>query len=642
MKRPWSPWLVLLLALVAPRALAIPVVINHEGLLLDEDGLPMEGMVTLRLSLYERSEGGDPLWFEEYQVQLIDGYYMLRLGEQRDLDGVFSGGEPCHLGISVNHGAELQPRHRVVSVPYALVSENTLGDITPNSIWVGGQQVIDEEGSWVGPPVPGAGDGVGYDTPEEVLAALRTVDGADSLIDADLLDGHDSSEFPRGADQVLALLEEVDGIGSGLDADRLDGLDSSQFFSTAQQVRDQLRTVDGSGSGVDADLLDGLDSSQFITTAVQVRDQLRTVDGQGSGVDADRLDGLDSSQLMRADTDTATTGSLQVGGTLSTSDLRLAAGSRLGIGVADPQFPLHVQGTVRASTLRASSLLLDAQDAPPGDPVLGLVYLDTETKRLHIYDGESWLPLSTPPPTDLKRSCSEIIEAGGNPNSGTYTIDPTGGTDEDAFDVYCNMSTDGGGWTLVMKLSKGDFCYGSQNWTLESPFNEAQMLSSQIPNVRQYDAKSRAFYTLADTNQLRFQTSRGQAINVTFTRTATPMNLITTNDVSFAEYPDFNQWQSVFGPGRRQAPIFMRAGVPVTEGNRCRTNPQATPSGCGKRCTFCYQAADGDCCPCNVTANDVNFGIGNNPAYCGGGDAGDCSTSGNWADSSLRTNVWAR
>jgi len=57
---------------------------------------------------------------------------------------------------------------------------------------------------------------------------------------------------------------------------------------------------------------------------------------------------------------------------------------------------------------------------------------------------------------------------------------------------------------------------------------------------------------------------------------------------------------------------------------------------------FCYQAADGDCCGCNVSANDVNSGVGNHASYCGGGDPADCSTAGEWSDPHLRTNVWAR
>jgi hypothetical protein len=85
----------------------------------------------------------------------------------------------------------------------------------------------------------------------------------------------------------------------------------------------------------------------------------------------------------------------------------------------------------------------------------------------------------------------------------------------------------------------------------------------------------------------------------------------------------------------------MRAGVAVTKGNTCRTNPGNTPSGCGKPCVFCYQAADGNCCGCEANQNDVNSGIGQNAAYCGGGQ-GICSTAGVWSDASLRTLVWAR
>ena len=402
--------LITLLLLACPAgpllAQSVPQVINHEGLLLDDDGLPMEGMVSLRVALYDRSEDGNTLWFEEYQVQLIDGYYLLRLGEQNDLGGIFDG-EDRYLGIAVNHQEELQPRQRLVSVPYAMLAENVLGDITPHSIRVGGEQVIDNEGNWVGPPVPGAADGVGYDTPEQVLVALRTVDGAGSQVDADLLDGLDGSEFVRGADQVRDLLATVDGSGSGVDADRLDGLDSTEFVRRADQVRDLLASVDGSGSGVDADLLDGLDSSEFVRGANQVRDLLASVDGSGSGVDADRLDGLDSSEFvrgadqvrdllgtvdgsgsgvdadrldgldsslfLRADQDTSTSGSLGVGGDLSVSGgldldgglqldgpleldgmlttrgIRVRSGSRVGLGVDAPQVELDVAGGIRAS-----------------------------------------------------------------------------------------------------------------------------------------------------------------------------------------------------------------------------------------------------------------------------------------------------
>lgn len=70
-----------------------------------------------------------------------------------------------------------------------------------------------------------------------------------------------------------------DGSGSGLDADMLDGLNSSAFLQLANfigsEILSRLVTVDGSGSGLDADLLDGYHASSFD----RVVDQNLTDDG---------------------------------------------------------------------------------------------------------------------------------------------------------------------------------------------------------------------------------------------------------------------------------------------------------------------------------------------------------------------------
>ena len=238
-------------------------------------------------------------------------------------------------------------------------------------------------------------------------------------------------------------------------------------------------------------------------------------------------------------------------------------------------------------------------------------------------------------------SCTDIRNIRSPLTNGLYYIDPNGGSPGDAYQVYCDMTTNNGGWTLVMKLSKNDFCYGSSRWTDSSPFNESYLLDPTMPNAQQYDAKSRAFYELTDVNSLRFYTSRDTSVTVSFASASSPRTLMTTNTIAFSPYPDYFQWKAAFGHDRSQAPIFMRAGQPVSGGPNCRTN--SCPVGCGQPCMFCYQASDGAyCCPCAATMNDVNSGVGNNSAYCGGGDPADCSSAGNWADPALRVIIWAR
>ena len=92
----------------------------------------------------------------------------------------------------------------------------------------------------------------------------------------------ETQEFLTEAEYNLMLMATVDGEESGLDADTLDGQHAASFASathnhdeayapidhthaaiTASDILTKLKTVDGTDSGLDADLLDGYNASHF-------------------------------------------------------------------------------------------------------------------------------------------------------------------------------------------------------------------------------------------------------------------------------------------------------------------------------------------------------------------------------------------
>lgn len=118
-------------------------------------------------------------------------------------------------------------------------------------------------------------------------------------------DGHYSSSVKIAGNN--AWHSGNDGSGSGLDADLLDGLNSTAFLQLANfigsEILSRLVSVDGSGSGLDADLLDGQQGAYYLPAATfsgpETLSRLVTVDGSGSGLDADLLDGYHASSFDR-------------------------------------------------------------------------------------------------------------------------------------------------------------------------------------------------------------------------------------------------------------------------------------------------------------------------------------------------------
>jgi hypothetical protein len=145
--------------LAAGSLLAVPGTINYQGVLVDE-GLPVDGTMSVTFRIYDSADGGLNLWEETQSVTFSDGVFSVLLGSTYTIPATVFDGSRRWLSVSIEDGQEIVPRGEIVSVGYAFFSG-------------------------------AAGTAAYADSAGEAVTAGY----APSAGDADLLDGYDSSEF---------------------------------------------------------------------------------------------------------------------------------------------------------------------------------------------------------------------------------------------------------------------------------------------------------------------------------------------------------------------------------------------------------------------------------------------------------------
>ena len=196
------------LVLLAPAvSLAVPLQVAHQGELHDLAG-PVTDTVSVTFELFEAVSGGDAVWTEVRDVDVIDGHYVVLLGSElqsNPIEDVLALEPELWLQITVE-GEELEPRQLLGSAPYAIVANTAVnvdgGTVNASSVSINGNQVIGGSGLIDWSAISGA------PTDADTLAGLSCANGArptwtGSVWDCDLVTWGELQGIPSGfADEV--------------------------------------------------------------------------------------------------------------------------------------------------------------------------------------------------------------------------------------------------------------------------------------------------------------------------------------------------------------------------------------------------------------------------------------------------------
>ena len=114
-----------LLAVTSGLGAQIPRTISYQGILADSQGnLLPDGVHAITIRFYSTISGGGPLYTETHSaVPVVRGLFNLIIGSSTPIPGTLAFDRAYFLGVSIDGGAELEPRTPITASPYAFYAQ---------------------------------------------------------------------------------------------------------------------------------------------------------------------------------------------------------------------------------------------------------------------------------------------------------------------------------------------------------------------------------------------------------------------------------------------------------------------------------------------------------------------------------------